>query len=329
MKHVLSLAASAFVSCGALAADFSFEGRWMLPSGQPGANVDSTCTLRFYSADGASSPAGEQAGVPFQTDKDGYFVVGGPVPANMPDTFWVGVKPAESDEIVPRFRVAPVPYAFAASEANLVESDSEVVVDGTATVRSLAVAGDVVTDEWLLPEGGEVTAWNLQVDNVRVEKMKLENATFFSMFRNDGAVSPDYDRMSADRSVGAEVHAYHGGFMDFNLYAETRDNSMDATFDSDGFLVFAIKAQPKKCPAPEVTVTVGTETFVSDFRIGSDKGNNTVKRCMTVPYRAGEQIRVYVKAVGYSDNVDGWWGGNVSDYTARIDVKVKLVRFGR
>ena len=128
MKHVLSLAASAFVSCGALAADFSFEGRWMLPSGQPGANVDSTCTLRFYSADGASSPAGEQAGVPFQTDKDGYFVVGGPVPANMPDTFWVGVKPAESDEIVPRFRVAPVPYAFAASEANLVESDKEVVI---------------------------------------------------------------------------------------------------------------------------------------------------------------------------------------------------------
>ena len=329
MKTMLSISAACLFASCAPAADFSFEGRWMKPSGTADANVDSTCTLRFYSAKDASSPVGERAAVPFVTDRDGYFVVSGPVPENMPDTFWVGVQPEGAGEIVPRFRVAPVPYAFAASEANLVESDREVVVDGTATVRSLAVAGDVVTDEWLLPEGGEVTAWNLQVDNVRVEKMKLENATFFSMFRNEGAVSPDYDRMSADRSVGAEVHAYHGGFMDFNLYAETRDNSMDATFDSDGFLVFAIKAQPKKCPAPEVTVTVGTETFVSNFRIGSDKGNNTVKRCMTVPYRAGEQIRVYVKAVGYSDNVDGWWGGNVSDYTARIEVKVKLVRFGR
>ena len=48
-----------------------------------------------------------------------------------------------------------------------------------------------------------------------------------------------------------------------------------------------------------------------------------------MPYRAGEQIRVYVKAVGYSDNVDGWWGGDVADYKARIDAKVKLVKFGR
>ena len=103
------------VSFGACATDVSIEGQWRL-SGISQISKDTTCTLKFYgSLDGAAA-LWTTNGCRFATDSSGYFVVGATVADEvaLPDTFWVGVTPAGSAEIVPRFRVAPVPFALAA-----------------------------------------------------------------------------------------------------------------------------------------------------------------------------------------------------------------------
>ena len=93
------------LALSASAADFSFDGCWLGSSGQPRKNETRTCELRFYSSENASSPAETKTGVTLATDKDGYFALSGTVPASMPDTFWVGVKPDEIGRASCRDRV--------------------------------------------------------------------------------------------------------------------------------------------------------------------------------------------------------------------------------
>ena len=313
----------------ASAADFSFDGRWLDSNGKPRKGESLTCELRFYSAEGAASPAETKAGVALVTDSEGYFALSGAVPASMPDTFWVGVKPDGADEISPRFRVSPVPYAFAACEAELVESKADVVIPGTVSAGRVTASEGVEVDEWALPSGGSVSVSDLPLDKVRVDSLSLSDAAMISLFNSQGAVvSPDYDVGGFDYKVGAEVNAYHGGFLNANLYAKTRTADGDYTCKWDGLAVIAIKARPKKCPRPKLTLKVGSVTIFTDLQFGTDKSFDTVKRCVTVPCRADDHVTVHLTAVGYSDNVDGWWGGDVDDYKGRIDVGVKFVKLG-
>ena len=321
LASVLALSASA--------ADFSFDGRWLASNGQPRTNETRTCELRFYKSENASSPDETKTGVTLATDGDGYFALSGTVPASMPDTFWVGLKPDGSAEISPRFRVSPVPYAFAACEAELVESKVDVTVSGTVSAESVTASEGVEVDEWALPSGGSVSATNLQLDKVRVDGLSLADASMISLFNSRGAVvSPDYDVGGFDYKVGVEVNAYRGGFLDANLYAKTRTADGDHECQWDALAVIAIKARPKKCPRPKLTLKVGSATIFTDLQFGTDKSFDTVKRCVTVPCRAGDHVVVHLTAVGYDDNVDGWWGGDTDDYKGRIDVGVKFVKLG-
>lgn len=317
------------LALSASAADFSFDGCWLGSSGQPRKNETRTCELRFYSSENASSPAETKTGVTLATDKDGYFALSGTVPASMPDTFWVGVKPDGAAEISPRFRVSPVPYAFAACDAELVESKVDTTVSGTVGAEIVTASEGIEVDDWALPSGGSVTATNLQLDKVRVDSLSLADACMISLFNPRGhVVSPDYDVGGFDFKIGTEVNAYRGGFLDANLYAKTTTAQGDWAVNWDSLAVIAVKVRPKKCPRPRLSLSVGDVVFFDEMPIGTDNSFDTVKRCITVPYRAGDRVRVNLKAVGYDDNVDGWWGGDTDDYKGRIDVGVKFVKLG-
>jgi len=330
MKTMFAIAVLApALALSASAADFSFDGRWLRQNGTPRTGEVISCELRFYSSETASSPVETKTGVAFVTDSEGYFALSGAVPASMPDTFWVGVKPAGADEINPRFRVSPVPYAFAACEAELVESEVDVTVAGTVSAENVRASDGVDVDDWSLPAGGSVTTTNLQLDKVRVDSLSLGDADMISLFNSHGLpVSPDFDAGGFDCKLGTEVHAYRGGFLDVNLYAKTTEADGDWQCQWDCLAVITIKARPKKCPKPTLSLSVGPVSYFSNLGFGTDKSFDIVKRCVTVPCRAGDRVRVHLTAVGYSDNVGGLWGGNTDDYKGRIDVGVRFVKLG-
>ena len=55
------------LALSASAADFSFDGRWLDSNGNPRKGEALTCELRFYSSEGATSPAETKTGVALVT----------------------------------------------------------------------------------------------------------------------------------------------------------------------------------------------------------------------------------------------------------------------
>ena len=314
-------------SFSACATDVSIEGQWLV-NGNAKQLQDTTCTVSVYATEDAASPLWATNGCRLATDDAGYFVVGATVGGEepLPDVFWVGVKPDGFNEIAPRFRVAPVPFAIAADEVVLVKSDNMLVLDGVATVESLRTSGETVVGDWILPSGGQVAARNMQLDSARLASLSLASGCSLGLF-NDGSREPscDYDKFSAEPgcSHSVEAHIAPSGWFFVKDESETRDLEAKHTFAGDGFLVIAIKAEPKQCPASKLVVDVGGQT-VYNGEVGVKKGG-TVKRLMTVPYRSGENVYLKLTAVG---------GGTVpfgeqSSYPSNIGVKLRFVKFGR
>ena len=327
----ISLVALTLVAVfSASAAEVSIEGQYSLfDTVRP--SVDTTCQLKFYGTENASGPLYETNGVRFATDVNGCFVVHASTPASvsLPDTFWVGVTPAGRGEISPRFRVAPVPFVFAADEAQLVSTEKELTLTGVATIDRLDVSGDVVAEDFVVATNSVVKAKNLRLDSAKVTSISIPEGGLLGLFNAKGATpSFDYDTFSAEKQTSVEARVTTSGIMNFYINSYTQDASANWTFDRDGFLMIAIKADPKKCPAPKLTVAVGATTILDNRAIGVDRGS-VVKRFMTVPYRAGEPVSVKVTAVGAGEHANDWWGGSQSDYKASIGVKVQLMRFGR
>ena len=276
--HLIAPALAAALSAGA--ADFSIEGQLFLSDALQ-TSVEKTCKVSFYGAENASSPLYETNGVRLVTDASGYFVLGASAPdsVELPDTFWAGVKPDGHEELQPRFRVAPVPFAFAADEAQLISTEEEFELAGVATIDRLDVSGDVETE--------------------------------------------DLDKFSAEKQASVEAKIESSGA--FYTHDHSKDRSADCsyTFNGDGFLLIAIKADSKQCPASRLSVKIGGTT-IYDRAVGIDRGG-VVKRFMSVPYRSGEGIELNLTATG---------GGEIpfrqqEDYTSNIGVKLQLVRFGR
>ena len=90
--NLIAPALAAALSAGA--ADFSIEGQLFLSDALQ-TSVEKTCKVSFYGAENASSSLYETNGVRLATDANGYFVLGASAPdyVELPDTFWVGVKP--------------------------------------------------------------------------------------------------------------------------------------------------------------------------------------------------------------------------------------------
>ena len=323
---IIALLLLAFaVSSGVCATDVSIEGQWRV-NGINQLSKDTTCTLKFYGSSDGSAVLWTTNGCRLATDSSGYFVVGATVAdgVSLPDTFWVGVTPAGSAEIEPRFRVAPVPFAIAAEEVELVKNDSRLELSGEATIGRLETSGDVAVGDWMLPPNGQVNVRNLQLDSARLASVSLASNGRLGLFNDRASTSScDYDTIAADASSYAEAQIKESGF--FLTHDESVTNEVEAshTFSGDGFLLLAIKADPKECPASQLAVRVGG-TAIYDGAIGSDKGG-VVKRLMTVPYRSGEEVKLKLTAAG---------GGTIpfreqSSYKSNIGVKLHLVKFGR
>ena len=331
--------ALAFLACAAAlaagATDVNIEGRWLV-DGVAQSNLTSTCAIRLYGAADAVSPLAETNGARFATDATGHFAVCAEVaaPAALPDTFWVGVAPAGRAEIAPRFRVSPVPFALAADEAELVTSDKAFTLAGAATIENLAAGGNLVTKTLAIAQGANVATKNLQLDNVRLSKVTLATAGMLGFFDCGGATPTfDFDSFSAEKSVSASTTIQLAGLtpsLNGEYAVGTGVSSGNWTFDSDGFLLVALKADPKQCPPPLVTVTVGTEHILSKREFGAQNGG-AVKRFMTIPYRAGEEVSVTVEARGLAEHVTMpmFNVSEMSGYAASAGAKVRLVRFGR
>ena len=312
-------------ACSANAAELSIEGRYFL-SNAVQASLETTCEVKFYGTSNASDSLFATNGVRFATDVNGYFVLHASTPdsVDLPDTFWVGVKPAGRNEISPRFRVAPVPFAFAADEALLISTDRELELAGVATIERLAVSGDVEAENFVVTANSVLRAMNLQLDSAKVTSLSMPKAGILGLFNAKGATpSFDYDSFSAEKQASVEAKIESSGA--FYTHDHSKDRSADCsyTFNGDGFLLIAIKSDSKKCPASKLSVKIGGTT-VYDRTVGTDKGG-VVKRFMTVPYRSGEEVKLKLTAVG---------GGEIpfreqDSYKSNIGVKLQLVKFGR
>ena len=327
MKGTLTILSAAAMLLSAGAAPFSYEGRWHR-NGVPQTLADTTCTVRFYAEENAGDAAATSENVPFKTDSEGYFVVSADAPATLPDVYWVGVAPSGGDEISPRFRVAPVPFAIAAESVELVKTDSKLTVTGTATIDRLETTGDMEVDEWTIPSGGTVRMTDASFDSVKLTDLTMSDGAMLGLYNAKGGhATANYDRFSAEKELMAEVHVYSSGFIGFYLHADTRTESASWTFDRDGLLMIALWGNPMQNPAPKVSVSVGSTAIISEMKLGADKGGDT-RRFMTVPYRANETVSVKLVATG-SGEVDDWWGGDEASYRGKVGARLRLVRFGR
>ena len=332
MKKISPLALFALSATALLAADFSFDGRWLV-EGVPQTRITTTCTVSFYSSANAASPVATLFAVPFTTDRDGYFVVSTNAPSTLPDTFWAGVAPAGHGEISPRFRVAPAPFALAAVEAALVTNKTQFTLSGEAVVERLDVSGDMVAGDFTGASGQEIKAANLRADSLRLSSLELAGGSSIGLFdTTSGVSSPDYDTFPSDMTVSAKVSINRdlgGSYSRWYPRTETRTSS--CSFDTDGILLIALKSTTKaEAPVPAVSVKVGSASIHSAYPVGTAGSANTVKRLMSIPYRAGETVSVTAHAWETPD-AEGEFSLYKSQdrYETSIGAKVKLVRFGR
>ena len=323
-KKISLMAWALAAACAVHAAELSIEGQYFLYNNVQ-ASIKSKCQVKFYRTENASGWLYATNDVRFATDVNGCFVIQASTPDNvdLPDTFWVGVTPAGRQEISPRFRVAPVPFAFAADEAQLLTTDRELELAGVATIERLDVTGDVATEDFVVTANSVLRARNLQLDSAKITSLAMPNAGILGLFNAKGATpSFNYDTFSAEKQASVEARIESSGFFSHD---QSKDRSADYsyTFNGDGFLLIAIKANPKECPASKLQVKIGGTT-IYDRAVGTDKGG-VVKRFMTVPYRSGEEVKLKLTAVG---------GGEIpfreqNNYKSNIGVKLQLVKFGR
>ncbi len=311
--------------CLGHAAEFSIEGQYFHYNNVQ-ASMETTCQVDFYRTENASGSLFTTNNVRLATDVNGCFVIHASTPDNvdLPDTFWVGVTPAGRGEISPRFRVAPVPFAFAADEAQLLTTDKELELAGVATIERLDVTGDVQAEDFVVTTNSVLRARNLQLNSAKIMSLAMPNAGILGLFNAKGATpSFDYDTFSAEKQASVEARIESSGSIFTHDHSKDKSEDYSYTFNGDGFLLVAIKANPKECPASKLQVKIGGTT-IYDRAVGTDKGG-VVKRFMTVPYRSGEEVKLKLTAVG---------GGEIpyrqqDSYKSNIGVKLQLVKFGR
>ena len=324
-KKIFPMAWALAAACSANAAEFSIEGRYFL-SNAVQASLETTCEVKFYGTANASDSLFATNGVRLATDVNGCFVLHASAPdhVELPDTFWVGVKPAGGSEISPRFRVAPVPFAFTADEVQLVSTDKDMELTGVASIERLVVSGDVDAGDFVVTTNSVLRAKNLPLDSAKILSLSMPKAGILGLFNARGsAPSFDYDTFSTEKQASVEARIESSG--SFITHDHSRDKSMDCSykFSGDGFLLIAIRADSKRCPASKLLAKIGGTT-IYDRAVGTDRGG-VVKRFMTVPYRSGEEVKLKLTAVG---------GGEIpfreqDNYRSNIGVKLQLVKFGR
>lgn len=303
------------------AAQFSFDGRW-LSNGVVQSNMTTTCTVRFYSAEGAQSATQSRTGVALKTDSDGYFVISCEVPSGLPDVFWTGIVPQGGNEILPRSKVAPVPFAIAAASAKLVKDDNLVELTGTAAIHEINTTGNVTTDGLTLPLGGKIDVRNFTTPNVYVDTISFGNCCMFGLFNigNGTSLTPDFSAMSADYQLGAKVQTTKGGFLSSQVYYHDNSSAIQFVTDKDGFVLISVKSDKRDCPYCSLSLGNSTTQLISDLQFASET------RFITVPCRRRESFSLSLLAKSTGGKT-GWWSTD-DNLIGSISVKIKFIYFG-
>lgn len=302
----------------------TFEGLWKL-DGAVQANVDQACDVLFWDAETGGRSLGSVSGLSFKTDSNGCFIVSATVPSGVTnDVFWVGVKPAGHEEIAPRMRVAPVPFALAAGRAALVTDASRLTLTGTASVETMNTTGDVAADSLTISSTGTLAGRNVPFDTIRVDSLDLRPGSGLRLFPDDLDTNANYD-YAPGNGPSVYINNAYGG--------DEKAQAYTAKAAHDGFAIITVKSQVgKEANVPKLTVKAGGTTICNDLEIGSKATDtdsvNTTYRCLCLPVRAGDQVYVKVFA-----RVEGDWSGYFTLYNYVYDgglaAKVRFVYFGR
>ena len=138
MKKILIFLLTA---TGAASAEtLTFEGRWMDADGNAQTNKSVQAVMKVYLGETDSNAVAQNNSVTINTDGDGFFVASAEI--NLSDhkdktTFWLGVTPGGGEEIKPRMRVSPAPFAIRAAEAKYLEVEGELKIEGTVTATTV------------------------------------------------------------------------------------------------------------------------------------------------------------------------------------------------
>lgn len=341
MKKTFLFLLPALLPAALLAADMTFEGRW-LADGVPQATNDTTCTVQFYESAAATNSLASRTNVAFRTGPDGRFVISASVPTNLPDVFWAGVTPKGKKEIAPRMRVAPVPFALVAAEAELV-TNATIVLTGTTTVVRAETTGNFTVDHLVLPKEVFLAATNLLMSSVQMDRLTMQPGASLRLFEaGTDTLSPDYDAFvvpddqmfEAETCMAANWERTPQSYITYWIL-EDGDATKEWTFESDGILLVAFKTSyGTNALRTECEMNCIGQDFPFSFRV-HDGVTTMRKRFLSIPYRAGETVKINLKALGPSSDRPKIYEFQVSeppsvapaDY-AWIGVKVRLIPFG-
>ena len=309
----LVLAALAACSQSAFGASVCYEGRYRDASGDVKANVQVPATIRAYASEGATSALGSAETV-IATDSEGRFAALAEG-LDVPDayaTFWIGVTPQGGDEIKPRMRVSPAPFAMVAAKAKRIESMHAMTIDGDLTANSVenadAAADNVVLTGDLTLRGSVEGVKDLYVRNLYLGS---GNASLMRANAPNG-VSTQWSDFDADYSM--EVMDTTGFIL-----GDTDQTKMDDFIaEDDGIVMVMIRVEislEDRDYWVKATLSNGDFKILDDTLIGVTGVMNA--RLFTFPVRKGKKVSL--KLHNHRDHA--WW--DVKSWA-----KAKVIYFG-
>lgn len=274
-----------FAPC-AFGASVCYEGRYRDASGDVKANVQEPATIRSYASEDAAEALGS-AETTIATDSEGRFAAtaeGLDVPSEC-TTFWIGVTPQGGDEIKPRMRVSPAPFAIVAAKARRIESTHAVTINGDLTAKSVENA-DASADNVMLTGDVELRGSVEGVKDFYVRNLYLGNGSASLVRANaPNGVSTQWSDFNAD--YGMENTDTTG----FILGAIDQTKTADFTAEGDGIVMVMIRVDISLEDSDywvKATLSNGDFKILDDTLIGVTGVMNA--RLFTFPVRKGKQV---------------------------------------
>ena len=248
------------------------------------------------------------------TDSEGRFAATAES-LDVPDgyaTFWIGVTPQGGDEIKPRMRVSPAPFAMVAAKAKRIESMHAMTIDGDLTANSVenadAAADNVVLTGDLTLRGSVEGVKDLYVRNLYLGS---GNASLMRANAPNG-VSTQWSDFDADYSM--EVMDTTGFIL-----GDTDQTKMDDFIaEDDGIVMVMIRVEislEDRDYWVKATLSNGDFKILDDTLIGVTGVMNA--RLFTFPVRKGKKVSL--KLHNHRDHA--WW--DVKSWA-----KAKVIYFG-
>ncbi|MDD6030753.1 MAG: hypothetical protein PUE68_08040 [Kiritimatiellae bacterium] len=273
-----------------------YEGRLLNAAGAVQTSRTKSATAAVYlAADGTDAYSTTE--FTLRTDADGHFaqMVGNLRVPSEQAVFWLGVTPQGGDEIRPRMRVTPAPYAISAVHAARVESDT-LSGEGRVDVASATVRSPLSADSLHLAGPVTVSGGASGFKGYVVDSLSFGADAAFDALRanHPGNLTFDWNSFSADKSLSLDKTS---GFFstDYN-----QDGEIKIAADDDGFAVVLCRCYRGKgndsVADYEVRMSIENGDFnVMDNRQVATSGGDWAVRAWTVPVRKGKTLRVWCK----------------------------------